>query len=68
MWRVVIFLTINIYSFCQTKDIQNIDNIIEINDQLYELKEGDIFFQDIDYSPLCDAIEKVTKGINNKDL
>ena len=68
MWRVVIFLTINIYSFCQTKDIQNIDNIIEINDQLYELKEGDIFFQDLDSSPLCDAIEKVTKGINNKDL
>ena len=68
MWRVVIFLTINIYSFCQTKDVQKIGNIIEINHLLYELKEGDIFYQDLDSSPLCEAIEKVTEGINNKDL
>ena len=29
------------------------------------LKEGDLLFQDLDSSPLCDAIEKVTFSINN---
>ena len=27
------------------------------------MKEGDLLFQDLDSSPLCDAIEKVTSGI-----
>ena len=32
------------------------------------LHEGDLLFQDLDSSPLCDAIEKVTTGINNQDF
>ena len=28
----------------------------------FQLKEGDILFQDLDSSPLCDAIELVTPG------
>jgi len=31
----------------------------------FELQIGDILFQDLDSSPLCDAIEKVTPGFNN---
>ena len=31
----------------------------------FELMIGDILFQDLDSSPLCDAIEKVTPGFNN---
>ena len=31
----------------------------------FELKEGDLLFQDLDSSPICDAIEKVTPGFNN---
>ena len=30
----------------------------------FELKEGDLLFQDLDSSPLCDAIELVTPGYN----
>ena len=30
--------------------------------QEYQLKEGDLLFQDLDNSPLCDAIELVTPG------
>ncbi len=34
------------------------------NDE-FSLQIGDILFQDLDSSPLCDAIEKVTPGYNN---
>jgi uncharacterized protein YycO len=30
-----------------------------------KLVEGDLLFQDLDSSPLCDGIEKVTSGVNN---
>jgi len=36
---------------------QNTDSLI--------LKNGDLLFQDLDSSPLCDAIEKVTSGFDN---
>lgn len=32
------------------------------------LHEGDLVFQDLDCGPLCDAIEKVTEGVDGKDL
>ena len=31
----------------------------------FNIELGDILFQDLDSSPLCDAIEKVTPGYNN---
>jgi len=31
----------------------------------FELKNGDLLFQDMDCGPLCDAIESVTNGYNN---
>ena len=31
----------------------------------FELKEGDLLFQDLDCGPMCDAIEAVTNGIDN---
>ena len=34
----------------------------------FELKEGDLLFQDLDSSPLCDAIELVTPGYNEADF
>ena len=34
------------------------------NDE-FSLQIGDILFQDLDSSPLCDAIEKVTPGYND---
>ena len=34
------------------------------NDE-FNLQIGDILFQDLDSSPLCDAIEKVTPGYND---
>ena len=38
-------------------------NISDNND--FQLQIGDILFQDLDSSPLCDAIEMVTPGYNN---
>ena len=35
------------------------------SNQEFKLQIGDILFQDLDSSPLCDAIEKVTPGYNN---
>lgn len=35
---------------------------------VFEPKIGDLLFQDIDCGPVCEAIEKVTKGVNNADL
>jgi len=34
----------------------------------FKLKEGDLLFQDLDSSPLCEAIESVTSGYNNYDV
>jgi len=36
-----------------------------IHEESFQLQIGDILFQDLDSSPLCDAIEKVTPGYNN---
>jgi hypothetical protein len=66
MFKLFVFIIIHIYSFSQPSFSKINENFIKINNQIYELKEGDIFFQDLDSSPLCDAIEKVTQGVNNK--
>ena len=34
----------------------------------FELQEGDLLFQDLDSSPLCDAIELVTPGYKDANL
>lgn len=34
----------------------------------FQLQEGDFLFQDLDSSPLCDAIELVTPGYNGANL
>ena len=34
----------------------------------FKLKEGDLLFQDLDSSPLCDAIELVTPGYNDANF
>jgi len=34
----------------------------------FELKEGDLLFQDLDCGPFCDAIEKVTRGYNGANF
>ena len=36
-----------------------------LNQTSFKLKSGDLLLQDLDSSPLCDAIEKVTSGFNN---
>ena len=37
-------------------------------DKEFILKDGDLLFQDLDSSPLCDAIENVTPGFNNMNF
>ncbi|MEI6093427.1 MAG: YiiX/YebB-like N1pC/P60 family cysteine hydrolase [bacterium] len=34
----------------------------------FELKEGDLLFQDLDCGPVCDAIEEVTPGVDGARL
>lgn len=34
----------------------------------YDLRPGDILFQDLDCGPACDAIESVTEGVNGMDF
>ena len=41
---------------------------IKNNQSNLQLQEGDILFQDLDSSPLCDAIELVTPGYKNANF
>lgn len=41
----------------------------QVMDLSYDhLQVGDLFFQDLDCGPLCDAIEAVTHGVNGQDF
>jgi len=44
------------------------ENYIDFFLKNYTPKEGDFIFQDLDSSPLCDAIEEVTPGIFNQNF
>lgn len=37
-------------------------------DGAFDLRPGDLLFQDIDCGPLCDAIEQVTEGVDGADF
>jgi len=63
-----VFILINIYSFSQPTLLPKSEKSIQIENQIYNIKEGDLFFQDLDSSPLCEAIERVTDGVNNKNF
>ncbi len=52
------FFILLLLAFCSCKTEEN--KIL--------LKKGDILFQDLDSSPLCDAIELVTKGYDNRNF
>ena len=58
--KVYIFLLIILCFSC--KNIPKEDNIT------FQLAIGDILFQDLDSSPLCDAIELVTNGYKGANL
>ena len=63
-----VFILINICSFSQPTLLPKSEKSIQIENQIYNIKEGDLFFQDLDSSPLCEAIERVTDGVNNKNF
>ena len=44
------------------------ENYIDFFLENYKPNEGDFLFQDLDSSPLCDAIEEVTPGIFNQNF
>lgn len=41
---------------------------VDKEESTFKLKIGDILFQDLDSSPICDAIELVTPGFQNANL
>ena len=53
------FFIILIYSILLSSCLQK---------QKFELQEGDLLFQDLDSSPLCDAIELVTPGYKDANF
>ena len=53
------FFTILLYSFVFSSCL---------TEQKFELQEGDLLFQDLDSSPLCDAIEMVTPGYKDANF
>ena len=60
------YLVLVFFIFCS----QNVSFSSNLNVALekldtFKLKEGDLLFQDSDCGPFCDAIEKVTFGIND---
>jgi len=62
MTKSILSITI----FCTTLTFISCNsNIKKLNHQLVE---GDILFQDLNCGELCDAIEAVTEGIDNKDF
>ena len=71
MFRLIIFFFILTQANINSQNPISInikENILNINLNKYLLQEGDILFQDLDSSPLCDAIEKVTTSVNNKNF
>ena len=71
MFRLIIFFFILTQANINSQNPISInikENVLTINLNKYLLQEGDILFQDLDSSPLCDAIEKVTSSANNKNF
>ena len=54
-----LFFFLIIFTLCNTHCITN---------KTFIPNEGDLLFQDLDSSPLCDAIEKVTKSFENNSF
>jgi hypothetical protein len=44
------------------------NNSHNAKENLENLQEGDLLFQDLNCGELCDAIEAVTEGVNGKDF
>ncbi|WP_276132148.1 YiiX/YebB-like N1pC/P60 family cysteine hydrolase [Polluticoccus soli] len=42
--------------------------VVKSNDVYYNIQPGDVLFQDLDCGAECDAIEKVTEGIDGMDF
>ena len=60
------FIALSFLAFSKVEAGVIIQNFVEKELQdTFQLKEGDLLFQDSDCGPFCDAIEKVTFGINN---
>ena len=52
------FLILFLFTICSCKT----------EEKKFLLEKGDILFQDLDSSTLCDAIELVTKGYDNRNF
>lgn len=62
------FSFIIFYSVAHTQTENNSNAIHTFDHTKFELKAGDILFQDSDCGPFCESIEKVTFGINGAKL
>lgn len=60
IFLIILVTTYILTSCCNTPAQQEAVN--------YNLRPGDILFQDLDCGPACDAIESVTEGVNGMDF
>lgn len=58
---VVVLITGLILAGCKTLESNE-------TDYGFQLRPGDLLFQDLDAGPLCDAIETVTEGVDGSDF
>lgn len=71
MFQKIIFffiLYVNILAAQNTNEWNEFEFYIDYFLEKYNPNEGDFIFQDLDSSPLCDAIEEVTPGIFNQNF
>lgn len=64
--KIILMLSVLLiakFSFAQN-DIRENDKQETLPYHTFQLKEGDFIFQDLDCGDLCDAIEKVTEGVD----
>ena len=69
MFKQLAFIFILLFFSCQFIPRKLSTKTIPENHEIFNLiQEGDIVFQDLDSSPLCDAIEEVTPGYKNQNF
>ena len=69
MFKKLVFIFILLFFFFQFISQKLSIKIAPENHEIFKLiKEGDLVFQDLDSSPLCDAIEEVTPGYKNQNF
>jgi uncharacterized protein YycO len=64
MLKLFLYTSLLLIACTNTNNKDSATSLTTAVAQTFSFKEGDLIFQDLDCGELCDAIEKVTSGIN----